>query len=224
MWTRLSAAAHSCAWATLLIGVAIAPADAQSRWDVAATGGLYAAHSPVKDNLNSYDDWVHTGEFALVAGRHLTRHLKIEIDALATGTGRQYVQRLVTVNGRAVPVSAEAETSFRALSASATWQFFDNEWVHPFVTAGVSGDAERRSVRVWDQYIYTGDSRVPGNQVQIAEALVEGTDHTVYVRPLIGGGVKLYFTERVFVRAEGRASLGVARQRLSLRGGLGVDF
>ena len=115
------------------------PASAQRRWDIAPFGGIVAVNAPVEGEADGYrEDWFHTGQWGVTMGWHLTTHLKLEIDAAATGTGTQFVQRFVTVPGQTgrYPVGAEAETSVRSLGAQATWQFFDNEWVHPYVFGG----------------------------------------------------------------------------------------
>ena len=196
---------------------------AQSAWDVAAFGGLLAVRSPVADNESAYEDWFHTGAYGFSVGRHLTRHFKVEIEASGSGTGHQFVSRFVTLPGSAAryPTSAGADTSLRSLSAAATWQFFDNEWVHPFLSAGVQADAQRRSVRVWQQPVYPGDPRNPF--VVIPEQREGPTTSTTW-KPMIGGGVKVYVTPRAFIRADVRTTLGKAPQAAAFRGGLGIDF
>jgi hypothetical protein len=114
--------------------------------------------------------------------------------------------------------------SVRSLATAATWQFFDNEWVHPFVFAGLSADFDRTSVRVWPQHYYTGDPRVPGNQILVAAERHEGPHTTTRMRGLLGGGAKLYVLEHVFVRADGRLSIGARWQGVVFRIGGGVDF
>jgi hypothetical protein len=206
--------------------VACPSAQAQSAWDAGAFGAVMAVHSAAAADENQYVDWFHMGQFGVAVGRHITRHVKFDVEAAATGTGRRYIERYVTVSGSSAPypIGAEAETSFRSLTTTASYQFFDNEWVHPFVTAGVTTSVERRSVRVWDQYFYRGDPRLPGNQVLVA-ADHNGKPKTVLtVQGVLGGGVKLYMSERAFLRADGRASLGAATQHISFRAGLGIDF
>jgi hypothetical protein len=208
----------------LVLGMS-APARGQAAWDVAVMAGVFAGHSQAAEN-ESHDDWFHTGQGAVIVGRHLTAHLKLELEASATGTGTQYLQRFVNVPGYVVryPVSAEAESSVRSLAAAATWQFFENEWVHPFVTAGVSADFDRRSVRMFEQYYYPGDPRVPGNRILVAPQGSEGPQTITRTSGQVGGGVKVYVTEQAFVRTEGRVSIGARQQNVAFRVGVGVDF
>jgi hypothetical protein len=149
----------------------------------------------------------------------------VELEGSVSGEGKQFVQQFVTVPGLGgpFPVGAEVSTSIRSFAGTVTWQFFDNEWVHPFVSAGVSADVEHRSLQVWEQYYYAGDPRLPGGPILVApEKRKEPT--TTAVRALLGGGVKLYVLERAFIRADGRVSVDGKRQNVAFRAGIGVDF
>jgi hypothetical protein len=51
-------------------------------------------------------------------------------------------------------------------------------------------------------------------------------EHTIdqHVSGVFGAGAKLYFTERAFVRTDGRLSWSTDRQHATLRAGIGIDF
>jgi hypothetical protein len=201
-------------------------AVAQSSWDTAAFAGVFAVHSPVPDNESSYEDWFHTGAYGVSLGRHLTRHWKLELEAAGSGTARQSVFRYVALpgfNGR-YPLSGEAETTVRWLSAAATYQFYDNEWVHPFLSAGVNAQVQRRTTRFFEQPFYPGDPRFPGQPPVFIPEQRAGPESSVAWRPVIGGGVKVYVSPRAFLRAEARATLGSAPGGVVFRGGFGIDF
>jgi hypothetical protein len=104
-----------------------------------------------------------------------------------------------------------------------TWQFRENEWIHPFVQAGVTADFDRVTVRTWEQFFYGArDPGVPLQQLQ--EARVEGPTVTRDVRAAVGGGAKLYFNARAFVRTDGRWTFDRTRHNIALRLGVGIDF
>jgi hypothetical protein len=202
-----------------------APVAAQGQWDAAGTVGVFAAHTQRDERFRYQDDWFHAVQGGFIVGRYLSRSLKIEVDGSVTGRGRQYVDRLVTVPGYPYPypVVSESETSVRSVGAALTWQFRDNEWVHPFVRAGVSADFERHVLATWDQLFYPSDASF-GPPSRLASQGVEGPTTTTTARAMLGGGAKLYVSPRMFVRTEGMVSLGRARQHVTLRAGFGVDF
>jgi hypothetical protein len=208
----------------LLILVWPVASEAQPAWDVSAFAGVFAGGVPSERDEPYADDWFHTGQAGGVVGRHITRHLKVELEAAGTGGGAQFVQQFVTVPGLSFPypVGSEVTTSVRSIVGAVTWQFFDNEWVHPFVTTGVAVDFERRSIHVWEQRYYPGDPRA--GSVLIAAERRDGSHTTRVLRGLFGGGVKLYVHEKAFIRADGRLSLGANPANIALRIGAGLDF
>lgn len=211
--------------AAVLLALVPVVSEAQPRADVAATTGFVFGHAPRPEVPSHYDDWFNTWLGGVQVGWYLTPHLKLDVDASATGTGTQYVLRYVTVPDlpHPLPVSAEAATSVRSVGGALTWQFRDNEWVHPFVQAGVSTDFERRSVRTWEQIVYPGDSR-GRPPVLVGGDGGEGATTEAHLRLLIGGGAKLYVSPRAFIRTDARVTVGRGRQIVALRAAIGVDF
>lgn len=209
----------------MLLVAAPSVANAQPAWDASGFVGVFAGSVPTAADERYSDDWFHTGQAGVIVGRHITKHLKVELEAAGTGRGRQFVQQVVTVPGipPLYPVSSEVTTVVRTLAGSMTWQFFDNEWVHPFVTAGVAADFERRSVHVWEQRYYPGDPRT-SSPVLVTADRREGPETSRVMRGLLGGGAKLYVHERAFVRADGRMSLGANTDNVAFRIGVGIDF
>jgi hypothetical protein len=112
----------------------------------------------------------------------------------------------------------------RWIGAHAAWQFFDNQWVHPFVFGGVAAHFERRGVRVWEQQVYTGDPPYRGNQIVLVPGSREQPTNTTSVSGVFGGGAKLYVTERAFFRTDARVGVAPKSQSLSFRAGFGIDF
>jgi hypothetical protein len=204
--------------ASIPVGVE-AQAGSDPAWDITGTTSLLAGHTPVPDGFGYQDDWFHVVQGGILVGRHLTRRLKMEFEASGTNGGTQFKQRLITIPGmpNPYPVSLEDTTSVRSLAGALVWQFRDNEWVHPFLQAGVSADFDRVISRTWEPFDYTNAlSRVP-------EPRVEETTYR-RVRAVLGGGAKIYVSERAFVRTDGRFIFGRERQHIVGRIGFGVDF
>lgn len=209
----------------LMLTIVPVNAQAQSRWDVAGMAGVFGARSPETPMQPYQEERFETATGGIVVGRYLTSNLKFEIEATGTGAGTQYVQREVVVPGYPGVYfsSAEARTSIKSLAATVAWQFFDNEWIHPFVQAGVSADFERHTVHTWPQRQFTGDPSRGGAAIDIPGG-TDGPDYTQTLRAVFGGGAKVYVSPRLFLRADGRASFGEARQQIAFRIGFGGDF
>ena len=217
---------HPLSLIAVLIVVSPNLARAQAQWDIAGTAALLASHTPDATERRYLDDWFHAAQGGIIIGRHLSRHLKVEIEASGSTRGREYVERLVSVPGSPYPypVGAEAETSTRSVGAVLMWQFGDNDWIHPFLRAGVSVDFDRQLVRTWDQVFYPPDRGSTGLPIRVADQHVEGPTTTTNPRALVGGGAKFYVSPRAFVRTDGAATFGRSRQNLTFRIGFGVDF
>jgi hypothetical protein len=202
--------------------LAPAPALAQVTWDVTGVAGLFAGHTPLPDGPGYRDEWFQAFQAGVAAGRYLTRHLKLELEAAATTAGSQYRESRLEVPGASSPIiiGSEVSRSVRSLAAAVVWQFGDNDWVHPFVQAGMSVDFDRERVRTWD-YPMVLDPRTPVSGR--AQPRIEDRT-TRHLRGVVGAGAKAYFSERGFVRADAKVAFDGTRQHLILRGGIGVDF
>lgn len=210
----------------LALALALAPAvgETQPLWDITATMGLFAGHRPARDHGGYQEDWFQAALGGVVLGRHLSRHVKVELEASGTTDGLQYVSRLVEVPGvpGRYPIASDAATSVRSIGGLVTWQFRNNEWVHPYVQAGMSADFDHTVLYTPEQYYY-GDSRTGAPPRLIAESRIDEAT-TRHVRSAIGGGAKVYFRERAFVRTDARLTFAAGRENLQFRVGVGLDF
>lgn len=196
-------------------------------WDGTVLVGLLSGRPPSVPDSRSYsDDWFNTAEAGAVLGRHLTPHVKAELELWTSAEGRRFVEHYVQPPNYPypVPVGADQFTRVHEVSAALTYQFFENEWVHPFVQIGAAMDVDRLRTHTWPQSFYTGDPRLPGSQV--VAAAEGGADHatTIRGRAIVGVGAKWYATPRIFVRTDARFAAGRGGQHLALRAGVGVDF
>ena len=168
------------------------------------------------------EDWDNTVQGAVVFGRYLSSRLKLELEASTTSRGVQYHRRPSPSRNFRTRTSSSPRFGRRSAPCPGVvaWQFGDNEWVHPFVLAGVSADWDDAIVYVPPQS-YRGDPRVPS--IPITDGRTESRT-TQHVRGVFGGGAKLYFTERAFVRTDGRLTWSPDRQSLTFRAGVGIDF
>ena len=211
---------------TVVVGLALVPlpADAQAVFDLTGLAGFFAGRQPPRDDPGSRQDWIQAAQGGVVLGAYLSRHLKLEIEATGTTAGTRYVSTAIAVPGNPYPywVTSEHEHSVRSIGAVAAWQFRDNEWVHPFVEAGLSADFDHMVVRTPEQF-FPGDPRGGSSPLRLAEARIEESTAT-RMRGVIGGGAKAYFSERAFVRTDVRVTFDQHRLNLAFRGGVGIDF
>ena len=217
MFTRVAA--------LLVFTFAPVVAQAQSAWDVTGIAGLLSGYTPRSDGTRYQESWFQNAQGGVIIGRHLTPHLKVEVEATTTTKGNQYRDRSVAVPGYPYPypIVSEVSTSVRSLAGAVTWQFRNNEWVHPFVQAGIAADFDRLTVRTWEQFFY--GTRQPGAPPErIVEEHIEGPTTSRKLRAVLGGGAKVYFNERGFVRSDARWSFDRDRHNLALRVGVGIDF
>ena len=189
-------------------------------------GGLFIGRPVETSEERQYDRAYNAGTLAITAGRYLTRHLKIEAEGVVAGEGERYVTRVVQVPGGGGPfhISSDEFVRIDSLSGAVVWQFFENQWVHPFVSAGASLDFDRARRHTWPQSFFRGDPRIPGNEVPIAIENTEDLGTTRRARATVGAGVKVYITPRAFFRTDTRIGFDTRSGHVALRAGFGADF
>jgi hypothetical protein len=134
------------------------------------------------------------------------------------------------------PVGAEQQVRTNGISAGLTYQFFENQWAHPFVFGGVALDFDRTRIRTWAQSYYRGDPRIPGNEIVIGQHGIRDLGTSREVRGVFGTGAKLYMSPRSFFKTDLRVNVGPSTRSRSLRTagggsrhvsfrlGVGLDF
>ena len=208
-------------------GVALAaPADPQTvsptplpRVDVQGTIGWVNLQRP---EFASYDEWDHgVAEGAAGLGWYWTDHLKTEVELQVSSDAEFYgFDRLDS------PGSTAYRTSRRKLRSSgvgltASYQFFRNAWVHPFVGGGVALRREVLEEEVEPIVVYDGATR----QVrEIAPARRIGPTAAFASQPFVVTGLKAYVSTRAFFRTDLRVGFSDRIDEVVARVGFGVNF
>lgn len=194
-------------------------------WDASVVAGGLVADRDMPATV-AYRQWFHTGTVGIVAGRYWSPHFKSEIEFSTSGEDDRYISRYVGVSTAQYSPTFGSEQFLRVqeVSATAVWQFFENQWVHPFLQGGLTMDFETSRLHTWPQSYYTGDPRTPANRVVLAEERTEGPTSSSELRGVVGGGAKFYLAPRVFLRTDARVTLGRSGRHATFRGGFGVDF
>jgi len=189
-------------------------------WDIAGTLGLAILDQekapPYGAEHNATPAW------NLDVGRYLSPHLKIDAGLMRTGLYDNSAPRSFPIAG--VPPEyyfltwAQTKARTSAFSAAATYQFFENQFAHPFVSAGIA-------VMRQDEHSVRPAQVATINRVPYTIPAVDERATRVVARPFVAAGWKSYFNERVFIRSE----LLVAARRdgfshATMRVGAGFDF
>jgi hypothetical protein len=190
-------------------------------WDVSAGVGLHferdrGTYAAAGDQ---YERWRATGAVAAQTGRYWTSHVKTEIGVLHLGTDEGFGSEAVTVPGSGTRYTYyRTFTRVTHVSVAQSYQFFDNVFAHPYVSAGARlGVGDFRATR--DPYVDSGRSGAPSIPA------VERHEQVVRVRPFAAAGFKSYFNERTFIRSElSMAFDGEGLEHVAIGLGFGVDF
>jgi hypothetical protein len=192
--------------------ITLTPAAAK-RWDA---GVDVASFTGWRSDLSEWDHSYNTGAVSLALGRFWTPHVKTGMALTHSGEGSLYWQQQIAVPGQSFPGFRYGRRYFQAtqLSGDLTYQFFENAWVHPFLSAGVQASWERERLEVPSQRF--GPVVLPA---------VESEERILRARPFAGGGVKFFVAPRAFVRTGLQFSFGEnATTQMVAAVGLGFEF
>lgn len=190
-------------------------------WDVA---GQLALLNRNKTDFSNWDQWYSVAAVNGSAGRYWTPHFKTELEIATSAQGSVDGQESTPFPDSSFPFQRYREHRFRetTVGATAMYQFFDNQWVHPFVGAGVELARERH---VADSLPADTGRFSPTTPPLRLPAVAAIDDLRYSVRPVVTGGFKFYVTSHAFVRTDVRTSLSAERPLAwQLRGGIGFDF
>ena len=216
--------------AALLATTASAQAADTARMPVWDAGGSMAVRSTRASDLGEdgyYDDWEGQWEPGAQVGRHVTKHLKVELGL--RGPMHYEFFDAIRVPAPALPggfADTYVDRHVRVLSfaPAITWQFFENTFVHPYVSAGVAMD-----IADTHRFRQAGtESYVPrtGTTIRYDVPGIDTRETVIEARPFFAAGTKSYFGNgQWFVRPE--IEIGITKSRIgrfSLRLGVGVDF
>ena len=173
--------------------------------------------------IPSYDTWRGTLLLGARAGHYWTEHLKTEVRAAWMDSRDAEVFEDIERDGG--PTYALFDFRARDLRAGATqvYQFGHNQWVHPYVGAGVDfvSRTTTRNRREQRRLIYAPNT---GQSVPITiPALSERKTETL-VQAMLKTGAKMYVKERVFFDTEFQLGFSRDVEHVTWNVSLGFDF
>jgi len=191
------------------------------RWDGA--GQLSMLNRNTSD-LSQWDHWYSVAAVNGTAGYYWSPHFKTEVDVAFAGDGTIDAAEETAVPGQSFPYSRYRNHRLQetTVGATALYQFFENQWVHPFVGGGAEIVRERHMAEALPAATIRFSTAVSSLQLPAVPAV----DTVTYsVRPVLAGGFKFYVTPHAFVRADVRSAVSMDRPvAWQWRGGIGFDF
>jgi opacity protein-like surface antigen len=191
------------------------------RWDVAGQLSMLNRNT---SELSPWDHWYSVAAFNATGGYYWTPHFKSEFELGIAGEGTIDGEEETAIPGQSFPYARYRDHRMREMTfgTTALYQFFDNQWVHPFVGGGVELVRERHLADALPPATIRFSSAVPNLQLPA----VPSVDTISYsARPFLTGGFKFYVSPRAFVRTDVRTALSAERPTAwQWRGGIGFDF
>jgi hypothetical protein len=199
------------AW--LFLAVLGLPIDAFAQQSGSASDQLFRkwdAGGGVGIRFGSTDDIVvPLGDWNAEAGRYWTAHIKTSLGVATTG---ETVYHYSESSPQGYRVTQDTPRP-AALSGTVAYQFYENVFMHPYVTAG-------------GRLAWVSETRQTYSLAQYQLPSTETLSTTLQARPVIGGGFKSYFKNgRAFMRSEFLLAVHLhGSPHALLRIGAGVDF
>jgi hypothetical protein len=193
-----------------------------ARWDSTIHIGWFGGNN--SDVSSDWDRWYDAAAFDAGAGFYLTPHLKLEADVATTVKAGMSIPETATIPGDPYPFYYRTrEHRFRTttVSGALVYQFFENDWFHPYTAVGVGVERETEEADFQAPHTFFRDSQTR----VLLPALPALDEATTSVHPFVTLGFKAYIAERVFFRMGVRtAASGDGIESLLWRTGFGVDF
>ena len=194
---------------------------AATRWDVS---GQLSMLNRNKSELSRWDHWYSVAAVNGTGGYYWTPHFKSEFEIGMGGEGTIDAEEETPVPGQSFPYLRYRDHKLREMTVGATalYQFFENQWVHPFVGGGAELVRERHLADALPPASVRFSNAVPNLPLPAVPAV----DTISYsVRPVLSGGFKFYVSPHAFVRTDVRTALATDRPvAWQWRGGIGFDF
>jgi hypothetical protein len=164
--------------------------------------------------------WDEKFQLRFQVGRYFSPHLKAEVAVAGPSTFDLYESIRIPVEGLPNGGFASNERSVRivSLTPAFTYQFLENTFAHPYVSAGAS-------LNLVDDHRFRRQTTYTINRVTYSVPPLDTRDFSLSARPFVAAGFKSYFNDRTFVRPElqvGFGSHGAAQMNIRLD--FGIDF
>jgi hypothetical protein len=176
-----------------------------------------------KGDVRSYNDWHSQFGVSGGFGWYWTDHNKTQVDFAATTAATVYSSQPFVIGPQQQTfLTTVRNFESQRITLIQMYQFRRNEWVHPFLGAGVDIVREQSSGR--DDPVFWYDPVLRQSR-QARDSVRFGEQSEVAARAVFTVGVKAYFSRRVFALTDVRVNVSSHRaEDMQWRFGLGGDF
>jgi len=219
---RTAIAAFVC---VLIPGLLHAQSDVPQlpRNDVTVSTGLINAQ--YRQTADIYDRWHGSVFGGINFGRYWTDHYKTEVEAGWLSTAESHSYELVQIGPDRAYVQSQYVFKDLRLSFSQSVQFGRNQWIHPFLGAGVDIDylrtSEDRPAQI--STVFASSVSARDNRSVSIQGLRE-RETAVRAVPFAKGGFKIYVSDRAFLVQEFKLGFTDRVDHVLWKTGVGIDF
>jgi len=187
------------------------------RWDLGASiGSLNVTNTEI---ASSWATWHQKAEFRVDGGYYWTTHLKTDVSVSTSNQWEDY--ETVRFNVPGIPNAYaydEITRQFISVSPAVTWQFRENQFMHPYVSGGVR-------IGLLQEHLVRQGGTLRSGTLGYTVTPVDERRTEVVARPFLAGGFKSYISRSVFARTEARLAFAQdGIRQVSVVAGIGVDF
>ena len=193
---------------------------ASPKLEIGGTVGVISAR-PEEIDVPYYQNWYAQGRYSGSIGYYWSKNFKTEFEHAWSGEGSRYILDYARINGSPYPYQTEQFFQLQQSTLRVVWQFRDNAWVHPYLSAGAVVDVEHQRFHM--PVTYQPNPR-GGAPVLVSNGSDFGDRYEVRGGVSVGGGAKIYMTQRAFFNTGAIVTYSKSAGTINLIAGFGIDF
>ena len=200
------------AWATAQTARATLPAN-----DTIIAMSWAGSEHEIRDDRR----WHGSLLVAFSGGHYWTDHLKTEVEGSWDSPGREEVYETIQQQGGSTYAVSDYRARDVRVGVVQLYQFGRNDWVHPYIGAGVHVVRRVTSLERLPQsrVIYLPNRSITTEIPAASERMT-----AVFAQPVVKAGLKMYVTEKAFFNTEVRFGVRRDLDHVAWRLGVGIDF
>ena len=154
-------------------------------------------------------------------GHYWTNHLKTEVEASWNGPGKSERYETIERQGGFTYALWDYRAYDVRVGVAQLYQFGRNDWVHPYIGAGI--DAVRRQQSI-DRVPQSRSVYIQNRTVPVVIPAASERKTMLFAEPFVKTGVKMYATEKMFFNTEFKVGVTRNVDHVVWKIGMGFDF